>query len=248
MPHAAPDNPLYRRFLEGRPDRPQIHKWHHYFDVYHAAFAPWRGKAPTMLEIGVQRGGSLAMWQEYFGDGARIFGMDVDPAVQGNAPPGTKVFIGDQADPPTLKRILDEIGPPDIVLDDGGHTMRQMITSFQVLYPAMKLPGVYLIEDTHTAFWGEKTGLARAIPGRRSRFHDDPKGNTIYDLAFAVVRELQAWTGRANAFPRYGTPPETRPPAEGVSEICRTTESVSFHDSIIVFRRAAREEPWHDVR
>ncbi len=246
---SAPDNPLYRRFLEGRPGLPQIHKWHHYFDVYHAAFAPWRGKAPTMLEIGVQRGGSLAMWQEYFGEGARIFGLDVDPAVEDHAPPGTKVFIGDQADPAVLNRILAETGPPDIVVDDGGHTMRQMIVSFQVLYPAMKLPGVYLIEDTHTAFWGEAAPGGKAIPARKSRFHDDPNGNTIYDLAFAVVRELQAWSGRAGAFARYGEkPPAEREPGPPVSEICRTTESVSFHDSIIVFRRAAREEPWHEVR
>lgn len=248
MPPAAPDNPLHRRFLEGRPGLPRIHKWHHYFEVYHAAFAPWRGQAPTVIEIGVQRGGSLAMWAEYFGEGARIFGLDVDPAVAAQAPPGTKVFIGDQADPAALRRLLAETGPPDIVIDDGGHTMRQMITSFQVLYPAMKLPGVYLVEDTHTAFWGEPMPGGKALPARRSRFHDDPHGNTIYDLAFAVVLELQGWTGRAADFHRLGEPPASRAPLAPVSEICRTTASVCFHDSLIVFRRAAREPPWHEVR
>lgn len=235
MQQSAPDNELYRRFLEGRPDAPRIHKWHHYFDVYAAALAPFRGKAVTMLEIGVQRGGSLRMWQEYLGPQARIFGMDIDPATAAHALPGSRVFVGDQADAGFLRAALAEMGPPDIVLDDGGHTARQQITTFEVLYPAMRLPGAYLIEDTHTAFWG-------------GAFADDPKGRSIYDIAFAVCRRLQEWTGRPNAMRRLGIPPAERPPADPVSEICRTTESVSFHDSMILFRRAERPEPWHQVR
>ena len=55
---SSPDNPLYQLFLEGRPGWPPIDKWHHYFDVYHHHFAPFRGRQPTVLEIGVQNGGS----------------------------------------------------------------------------------------------------------------------------------------------------------------------------------------------
>jgi hypothetical protein len=235
MQHSDPANPLYRRFLEGRPDQPKIDKWHHYFDVYHAAFAPWRGRKLTMLEIGVQRGGSLRMWQEYFGPEARIFGMDIDPACAARALPGSKVFIGDQADPAFLRASLAEMGPPDIVIDDGGHTMKQMITSFQVIYPAMRLPGVYLVEDTHTAFWG-------------GAFADHLDRKSIYDLAFTVCLKLQDWSGRRDNFVRLGVPPEERPKGPDVAEICRTTRSVSFHDSMIVFQREERPEPWRQTR
>ena len=130
---------------------------------------------------------------------------------------------------------MAEIGPPDIVLDDGGHTMQQMIASFQVLYPAMRVPGVYLVEDTHTAFWG-------------GAHADHPDGKTIYDLAFAVCRRLQEWTGRLASFSRFGQAPEQRGPGPQVSDICRMTRSVAFHDSMIVFQRSAREEPWHQAR
>lgn len=235
MPTGETDNPLYRRFLEGRAGEPQIDKWHHYFEVYHAEFAAWRGRPLTMLEIGVQRGGSLRMWQEYFGPQARIFGMDIDPATRDRALPGSKVFVGDQADPAFLRQCLAEMGPPDIVIDDGGHTMRQMIVSFQVLYGGMKVPGVYIVEDTHTAFWG-------------GRFADGPEGKTIYDLAFAAVARLQEWTGRPGNFVRLGIPPEQRPPGDKVSEIARLTASIAFHDSMIVFRRAERQEPWRQTR
>jgi hypothetical protein len=229
------ENPLYRRFLDGRADQPRIDKWHHYFDVYHANFAPFRGRPITMLEIGVQRGGSLRMWQEYLGLEARIHGMDIDPACAAHALPGGKVFIGDQADPAVLRGVLAEIGPPDIVIDDGGHTMKQMITSFQVLYHAMRAPGVYLVEDTHTALWG-------------GTFADHPEGRTIYDLAFAVCRRLQEWTGQRASFGRLGLPPEERGPGPQVSDICRMTRSVAFHDSMIVFQRGARQEPWRQTR
>ncbi len=235
MHHSAPDNPLYLRFLQGRQDQPPIHKWHHYFEVYHQAFAPFRGRPVTMLEIGVQRGGSLRMWQDYLGPQARIFGMDIDPATEAHGLPGAKVFVGDQADPGFLRAALAEMGPPDIVLDDGGHTARQQITTFDVLYPAMRLPGAYLIEDTHTAFWG-------------GPFADDPQGRSIYDVAFGVCQRLHEWTGRAGSMDRLGIPPGERGPADAVSDLCRKTESVSFFDSMILFRRGERAEPWHEVR
>ena len=235
MEQSRTDNPLYRRFLEGRANSPKMHKWHHYFDVYHDTFAPWRGRPVTMLEIGVQSGGSLRMWQEYFGPEARIFGIDIDPSCAAHALPGGKVFIGDQADPAVMRQVLADMGPPDIVLDDGGHTAKQQIATFEVLYPAMRVPGAYLIEDTHTAFWG-------------GAFADHPDGKSIYDIAFAVCQRLQEWTGRPSNFQRFGDPPDRRAPGPVVSDICRTTLSVSFHDSMIVFRRGQRPEPWHEIR
>lgn len=244
------ENSLYQRFLKGRSDSPKIDEWHHYFDVYHAAFASFRGKAPTVLEIGVQRGGSMRMWQEYFGSDAKIFGMDIDPACSAHALPNGKVFIGDQANPVFLRAAIDEMGPPDIVIDDGGHTMRQMIVSFETIYDSMRIPGVYLIADTHTAFWGQLTFIEALVPSlRRGRNHYlDAGRRTIYDFAFDRVRELQGWTGRAHDQRRLGMSPETRPRGLPVSEFCRTTESIGFHDSMIVFRRALRVEPWSDVR
>jgi hypothetical protein len=236
MPPAQADNPLYRSFLEGAPGRPIIDKWHHYFDAYHAHFAPFRGKAPTVLEIGVQNGGSMRLWQEYFGPGARLFGLDIDPACAARAPQGAKVFIGDQADPNVLLRILDEIGPPDIVIDDGGHTARQMIVSFYVLFRRMKAPGVYLAEDTHTQFWG-------------GEWSDDPEGRDFMSYAFGVVAAMHEWTRNLRNFPRMRLPPDRRPgPEPEVSDICRLTGSVTFYDSIVVFTREDRQEPWVEYR
>src|SRR5205814_10274664 len=70
------DNPLAQYFLrnQGR----LLYKWHHYFEIYHRHFERFRGKSPVVLEIGVFHGGSLQMWHDYFGKGAKIIGIDVD--------------------------------------------------------------------------------------------------------------------------------------------------------------------------
>ena len=134
-PQSSPNNPLYQSFLQGAKGRPPIDKLHHYFDIYHRHFEAFRGRSPTVLEIGVQNGGSLHMWKDYFGEGARIYGIDVDPACAHRGPEGSKVFIGSQADPEFLRRVVAETGPLDIIIDDGGHTANQMIVSFETLYP-----------------------------------------------------------------------------------------------------------------
>ena len=61
---------LWQDFLNN--DRRVIQKWTHYFPVYERHFSPWRNKSLTFLEIGVSRGGSLQMWQRYFGPMAKI--------------------------------------------------------------------------------------------------------------------------------------------------------------------------------
>src|SRR6266571_4091989 len=71
------ENPLAEYFFNN-PGR-LIHKWHHYFDIYHRHFARFRRRSPVVVEIGVFHGGSLQMWHHYFGPGTRVVGIDIDP-------------------------------------------------------------------------------------------------------------------------------------------------------------------------
>ena len=47
---------------------------------------------------------------------------------------------------------------PDIIIDDGGHTMEQQIATFEELYPWVNDQGIYICEDTHTSYWGNFNG------------------------------------------------------------------------------------------
>lgn len=162
---------------------------------------------------------------------ARIVGIDIDPACAALAGPRIDIRIGDQADPAFLRRVLDETRPPQIVIDDGGHRMGQMIASFEAIYPAMPVPGVYLVEDTHTCFWG-------------GEFDDRADGKTFLDYAAERCRDLHGWSRSRGAFDRLGQPPSARGgEAPQVSEFCRRTGSIHFYDSVVVFERRDRAEP-----
>jgi len=143
---APEDSPLGRIF-EGTAN---IHKLRHYLPIYQAVLT----STDKMLEIGVDRGGSLQMWRDYLPD-ATIVGVDINPsAAQYDAPERqVHVRIGDQTDTTFLAGVLDEFGPFDTVLDDGGHTPKQMIGSFQYLFPRLKPGGVYLVEDVCANYW-----------------------------------------------------------------------------------------------
>lgn len=70
-------NDLEKYFYENNDKL--IDKWIHYFDIYEKYFSKYRNKEVVILEIGVFQGGSLQMWKEYFGPGAKIYGIDINP-------------------------------------------------------------------------------------------------------------------------------------------------------------------------
>ena len=87
----------------------------------------------TFIEIGVAKGGSLQLWKRHLGPFAQIVGIDVNPACKAVEEDQIKICIGDQSDVDFLRRIVDEFGPPDVVLDDGSHKMHHISTSFGFL-------------------------------------------------------------------------------------------------------------------
>ena len=180
----APDpaeNPLESWYVEhtGR----LIHKWTHYFEIYHRHFSRYRGKRPTVLEVGISHGGSIEMWHDYFGAGCRMFGVDVNPKCKAFENAATTIFIGDQADRGFLAQLRSELPRIDILIDDGGHTMQQQIATFEELYPHVARDGVYLCEDLHTSYWDEFDGGYRE-PG------------SFIEYSKAYIDQLNAWYSR----------------------------------------------------
>lgn len=154
---ALSGNPLFAYFAANKGGRP-LDKWIHYFPIYDRHLAPYRGLPIRVLEIGVSRGGGLEMLRQYLGTDAHMVGIDIDEAARFSAGPGFVVEIGDQADPEFLMRVSRKHGPFDVVIDDGGHTMRQQITSVETLFPLLTQGATYLVEDCHTSYWPEYSG------------------------------------------------------------------------------------------
>lgn len=201
------DGFLHRYFLNNGDKI--VHKWLHYFDIYEHHLERFRGKNPVMLEIGVAGGGSLQMWKAYLGPGAKIIGLDIDPDCKHHEAEGIEVFIGNQTDSRLLNSILKAYPKVDIVLDDGSHVMRDMIATFEHLYPRLDANGVYIVEDLHTSYWDDFGGGFRA-PG------------TFVEFVKERVDDINA------AHTRDAIP---------ISDFTRSTYSVSVYDSIAAFEK-----------
>jgi 23S rRNA U2552 (ribose-2'-O)-methylase RlmE/FtsJ len=141
-------NPL-RDYYERQAEGPGMQKWRHYFDVYQRHLGKFVGRAPVIVEIGVDSGGSLAMWRHYFGAGSRVHGIDIDPGCVAFRGPDIDVHIGDQADRAMWKRFREAVPQVDIVIDDGGHTALQQRITLEEMLPHLRPGGVYVCEDVH---------------------------------------------------------------------------------------------------
>ena len=140
-------------------------KWgaHWYAAHYARHFQHLRRKKITLLEIGVggyekpELGGySLRMWRRYFPH-AQIVGLDYYDKSP-HAEKRIRIYRGDQADEELLRRIVAEVGRPDVIIDDGSHQNRHVLKSFEVLFPLLADDGIYAVEDTQTAYWPDAGG------------------------------------------------------------------------------------------
>lgn len=186
-----------------------IHKWKHYFPAYERHFERFVNQSIVFIEIGCGRGGSSQLWKRYFGPRAQIVGIDIRPACKAFEDDQVAIRIGDQSDESFLASVVEEFGPPHVVLDDGSHMMRHITSSFRYLYPRMDRTGVYMVEDLHTAYWDRFEGGLR-------------REGSFIELCKELIDELNAeWT-------RGALPP---------TEFTRTTTSMHFYDSIVAFER-----------
>ncbi len=151
LPSPNHGNPLFKYFSEHKEGR-GIWKFNHYFESYERHFSRFHGQEVHVLEIGIYSGGSLEMWQDYFGPRAKIYGVDIEPRCKAYESESVRVFLGDQGDRGFWKHFKQEVPALDIVIDDGGHVPEQQIVSLEELLPHLRPAGVYLCEDVHQPF------------------------------------------------------------------------------------------------
>jgi hypothetical protein len=122
---------------------------HGYIPVYKKFFSKLKN-ITSFLEIGIHQGESLRYFHDYF-ENAVIYGLDInDSKCFENE--RIKTFICNQEDPQGLEKFLEVVNCEfDIIIDDGGHTMKQQQTSFGILFKKLKSGGLYIIEDLHTS-------------------------------------------------------------------------------------------------
>ncbi len=198
---------------------PLIHKWDHYFEIYERYFSKYKGQKINLLEIGVSQGGSLQLWKKYFGDQVTIYAIDINAECKQFEENNVHIFIGSQSDKAFLTEITDQMPDLDIIIDDGGHTMIQQKTSFEILYSKVKEGGVYIVEDTHTSYWYEFHGGLK----KSTSFIEYAKNliDSLYDHHLHDQSKII------------------------INDNTRHINSIHFYDSMVIFEKLKRNEVFH---
>lgn len=134
------ENYKEEQLFSGGGDKGTIH---HYIESYDRLFTPKRMDAINVLEIGINRGESLAMWREYFPN-ANIYGIDIKLPKENIE--GVTMLECSQIDQLKLNELFKDINF-DIVVDDGSHKIQHQLLSAKYLWSKMNKDGLYIIED-----------------------------------------------------------------------------------------------------
>lgn len=135
--------------------------FHNYTKLYSLYFDEIRHEKLKILEIGIDKGYSLKTWKEYFEKG-EITGIDILDLshFQENR---VHIVQADQNDTDALKKVNNEFGPFDIIIDDGSHLSDDMQGSFEFLFPLLNKGGIYVVEDLHACYWGDSLNTGKSV-------------------------------------------------------------------------------------
>ena len=120
-----------------------------FIELYQKYFSGYKDEKINLLEIGVDNGDSLRIWREYFIN-ANICGIDINK--NNFTINDVEILTGDQSDYKFLQSIIDKYKNFDIIIDDGSHQSKHIITSFKFLFPYLNNSGIYVIEDLQTSY------------------------------------------------------------------------------------------------
>ena len=137
---------------------------HSYGPVYEQLLSPLRGKNATVLEVGVQLGGSLLLWHDFLPDSV-VIGLDnkdaIDPSIMPRMDPlRCAVLFMDAYDNDTISKVK-QLAPNgiDFAIDDGPHSLASQQRFLELYLPLLNDGGIAVIEDIQDYSWFDSLTL-----------------------------------------------------------------------------------------
>ena len=128
-------------------------KFPHYMDIYDEWFSPFVDKEVTVLEVGSGIGGFLQLCKKFLGKKAKIYGLETRKEFFFEEPQ-IKMFLGEQQDKVFLKKVAEEIGTIDILVDDASHYRDNQISTIEIFLPYLnEQNSLYFIEDLNISYY-----------------------------------------------------------------------------------------------
>jgi hypothetical protein len=128
-------------------DKESKHKYCSAF--YEKAFYDLKDKKLNILEIGIQQGSSLVLWNEYFKNSI-VYGIDNSDFIKDRLDtyPRIKTIIQDAY----KKKLTFNLPFFDIIIDDGPHTLESQIKFINNYFKKLNKKGTLYIEDIDGSF------------------------------------------------------------------------------------------------
>jgi hypothetical protein len=151
---------------------------HSYLEKYEALFYNKKVTALNVLEIGVQDGGSIKLWHDYFPN-ATVYGLDIrkirDMWNDLKNKPRIKLGCFDAYDQTFFDNQITTLNTKfDILIDDGPHTLESMFFFIDNYCKVLSHDGILVIEDVQSIDWINE--LKMRVPKDLQEFIE------IYDL------------------------------------------------------------------
>ena len=224
-------NSLYSQTFEqlGRESGTDKTSRHGYQRFYPRFLDPMRPTLGGMLEIGIEEGRSVRMWEQYFPK-AFIYGLDKGKESQSSR---SRIFKADQSSVHDLNRVITSIQHSiHFILDDGSHIPEHQLLTFDLFFRTLLQPGgVYIIEDIETSYWTQN-----GLYGYMTRYgYHHPK--SVVELCKPLIDDVNAeyLTSTSKSHQdvyAQGFHPDTR----------RWISSITFGQNCIIFTKKTVEE------
>jgi len=196
-------------------------KWSSYLNQYDSQLARYRDKKINILEIGIQNGGSLEIWSNFFPNAVHIIGCDIDEKCHALNFENERisVVVGDAVDDKVVQHISEKYGAFDIIIDDGSHHSRDIVNAFKCYFTLLRDGGIFVAEDLHCSYWRGYGG------GLRSRGSAMEFFKKLIDIA-----NYAHWEIKIDLRRYLGLDPEEHPRL--TNDQLSAVDSVFFRDSI----------------
>lgn len=124
-----------------------------YTAFYNTLFAGIRHREINLCEIGIEQGGSLQTFSEYF-EFAKIYGLELtDEKIEhcrNLMLPRTSFIKTDVSDKNYINQSLNETGVMfDVIIDDSTHENRHQMNIIEVSSKYLKPGGILIVEDLY---------------------------------------------------------------------------------------------------
>jgi len=157
---------------------------HSYLPVYEKLLENYQDIPFNIMEVGIQRGGSILGWLKAFPK-AQVLGVDCQKSVEISGSARYTELITNAYD----EDFLAQVPPQDFIIDDGSHAFNDILFACKHYPKLLKPGGTLIIEDVPDMLWIPKFRAVATAQGCTTEVIDLRANKKRWDDVLLVIRK-----------------------------------------------------------